>query len=379
VQFTFELGEILASAEEKRDINDLMQRYSSAKRIAFNVLLWGHSVRDATHRLETLGSLALNWRYCEHAARDADAELKSQQELLQVYLSDTYDRLEETRSRLMKAKSPRKRERLQKELLRLEKRKNIIEKHIADGTIPKVVFGTRKLFIERAKGTISNQEWKDARDNQLYSIGQANQGGNANVRIDWGGNRVGINFPERIEPREAKGGRVYHVKNTRRWFDLRVNEKFRKHMDSLRESGRAYSVRVVRRSGRYLVQVSFEIAPLPSLDKTPERICSIDSNPEGFATAVVSRDGNLLAHSFFRDDGLLYASEKKRDSIIGESVTKIVAWAREHGAETFVFEDLEIKGSRSFGRRGNRVVYAFVRRKFVENLVMRCWKEGYRW
>jgi len=134
---------------------------------------------------------------------------------------------------------------------------------------------------------------------------------------------------------------------------------------------------VVRRSGRYLVQVSFEIAPLPSPDKTPERICSIDSNPEGFAAAVVSRDGNLLAHSFFRDDGLLYASEKKRDSIIGESVTKIVAWAREHGAETFVIEDLKIKGSRSFGRRGNRVVYAFVRRKFAENLVMRCWKEGY--
>ncbi len=94
---------------------------------------------------------------------------------------------------------------------------------------------------------------------------------------------------------------------------------------------------------------------------------------------MVSRDGNLLARSFFRDDRLVYASEKKRDSIIGESVAKTVAWAREHGAETFVIEDLKIKGSRSFGRRGNRVVYAFVRRKFAENLVTRCWKEGYRW
>jgi hypothetical protein len=376
VQFTFELGEILAPAEEKRDIDDLMQRYSSAKRIAFNDLLRRRSVKDVTHRLETFGSLALNWRYCEHAARDADAELKSQRELLLVYLSDTYDRMEEVGSRLMKAKSPRKKERLQATLLRLEKRKRVLEKHIADGTIPKVVFGTRKLFNDRAKGKISNQEWKDARDNQLYSIGQANQGGNANVRVDWGGNKVGINFPERTEPREGKG-RVYRVKNARRWFDLRVNERFTRYVGFL--TGRAYSVRVVRRSGRYLVQVSFEIAPLPSPDKTPERICSIDSNPEGFAAAVVSRDGNLLARRFFRDDRLVYASEKKRGSIIGESVTKTVAWAREHGAETFVIEDLKIKGSRSFGRRGNRVIYAFVRRKFAENLVTRCWKEGYRW
>jgi IS605 OrfB family transposase len=45
--------------------------------------------------------------------------------------------------------------------------------------------------------------------------------------------------------------------------------------------------------------------------------------------------------------------------------------------EMFVIEDLKIKGSRSFGRRGNRVIYAFIRKKFVENLVIRCWKEGY--
>jgi len=135
-------------------------------------------------------------------------------------------------------------------------------------------------------------------------------------------------------------------------------------------------VRVVRRSGRYLVQVSFEIAPLPSPDKTPERVCSIDSNPEGFAAAVVSRDGNLLAHRFFRDDRLVYASEGKRGSIIGRLVAEIVAWAREHGAKAFAIEELNIRGSRSFGRRGNRVIYAFVRRKFAENLMTRCWKEG---
>jgi IS605 OrfB family transposase len=374
MQFAFEHGEIVAPAEEKREIDDLMVRYSSAKRIAFNDLLRKHSVSDVTHSLETFDSLALNWRYCEHAARDADAELKSQQELLPAYLSDVYDKAEEVSSKLTRAKSPGKKERLQRALLRLEKRKRILEKHVADGTIPKVIFGTRKLFVDRVKGTITNQEWKDARNGQLYSIGQANQKGNANIRIDWGGKRVGVNFPERIELREAKG-KVYRVKNTRRWFDLRVNERFRKYMDSLLESGQAYSVRVMRRSGKYLVQVSFEIT-LPSSDKVPKMVCAIDSNPGGFAAAIVSRDGNLIAHRFFRDDRLVYASEEKRGSIIGETIAGIVAWAEKHNADAFAIEDLDIRGSRSFGRRTNRVVYAFVRRKFAENLMTKCWKTG---
>jgi hypothetical protein len=57
-----------------------MQRYCSVKRIAFNELSppRKHSVKYATHRLEETDSLVLNWRYCEHAARDADAEVSSQ-------------------------------------------------------------------------------------------------------------------------------------------------------------------------------------------------------------------------------------------------------------------------------------------------------------
>ncbi len=375
MQFTFEYGEILPSAEERQRIDDLMQGYSSAKRIAFNRLLEGKSLKEVVHRLESLDSLHLNWRYCEHASRDALAEIKSQRKLLPLYLSDAYDRIEEIEGKISHLKErnakPAKVSALEQRLSRLTRRRDLLERHVGSGTIPRVIFGSRTLFVKRAKGNISNQEWKDARNNQLYSIGQANQRGNANVRID--GDRIGVNLPEKTAPREAEG-RAYRVKNIRRWFALKVNEKFRKHMGPL--TGGAYSVRVVRRNGRYLVQVSFEIA-LPPTSRIPERVCSIDSNPEGFAAAVVSVEGNMLAHRFFRDDKLIYASEEKRESIVGQLVAEVVAWAREHGAEAFAIEDLNIKGSRSFGRRGNRVVYAFVRRKFSENLMTRCWKEGY--
>lgn len=376
MQFTFEYGEIIGlSSEERRIIDDLMIRYCSAKRIAFNKLLPlnGPSVKEVTHHLEEFdNSLALNWRYCEHAARDAHAEAKSQRELLPLYLSDTYDEIEEIKEKLANSKNSPKS--LERKLRRLTKRREILEEHIAEGTIPKVIFGTRRLFIERAEEKITNKQWKDARNNQVYSIGQANQKGNANIRIKE--DSIGINFPERIEQRVAKGGRVYRVKEVRGWFNLRVNEKFKWYMDGLLKSGRAYSARVVSRSGRYLVQVSFEIS-LPELESIPERACSIDRNPEGFAAAIVSEDGNLIAHRFFRDDRLIYASEEKREAIIGELVNEIIKWAGRYEVKAFVIEDLEIRNHKSFGKKGNRVIYAFVRKKFSENLMIRCWKKGY--
>ena len=241
MQFTFEYGEITGlSSEERRIIDDLMLRYRSAKRIAFNKLHPSNSpsVREVTHHLEEFdNSLALNWRYCEHAARDAYAEVKSQRELLPLHLSDTYDRIEEIERKL--ARSKKRSRSLERKLKNLIERKEMLEGHIADGTTPKVIFGTKKLFVERAKGKITNRQWKDARNNQVYSIGQANQKGNANIRIKE--DSIGINFPERIERRVAKGGRVYRVKDVRGWFNLRVNEKFKRYMDGLLKSGRAYS------------------------------------------------------------------------------------------------------------------------------------------
>jgi hypothetical protein len=211
LQLTFqaELKE-LAGADRRR-LDDLMARYCSARRSAYNLLLppRKHSVKYVTHHLEKADALALNWRYCEHAARDADAEVKSQRELLTLYLTDTRDRIREAERKAAVSTTKKKKERSEKlasELGRLNKRSGILERHVASGTIPKVVFGARRLFIDRVKGRITNQQWKDARDNQVYSVGQANQKGNANMRIEDG--RIGVNFPEKAERKGARALRV---------------------------------------------------------------------------------------------------------------------------------------------------------------------------
>ncbi len=378
MQFTFECELISLHGNDRPALDELMLRYSSAKRVAFNRLLEGRSVKEVIHHLESIRSLSLNWRYCEHAARDALAEIRRQRELLSLYLSDAYNRIQETERKLNRLREKRaygpKLSSLEKRLSSLTQRKELLEEHIAKGTIPKVIFGTRSLFLKRVAGKITREQWRDARNNQVYSIGQANQRGNANIRIHPDGEGIGINFPRRIEPRTSKKG-MTRVKSERRWFRLRVPERFRKYAEELLKSNQAYSVRVLKKNGRSFAHLSFEIHNSTPLNCF-QRVASIDSNPEGFAAAMVKSDGNLIAHKFFRDERLVHASDNKRDAIIGELVSKIVEYARANGAGAIIIEDLHITSHRDFGRRGNRVIYAFVRKKFLTNLLVRCWKEG---
>lgn len=380
MQFTFECELIGLSEPETTAIDDLMQRYCSAKRVAYNRLSEGESIDQVTHTLESLDSLSLNWRYCEHAARDAQSVLKSQRELLPLYLSDIYDRIEDMEKKIMRLREhkakPTRLNAFEMRRSRLNKRKKELEDHLTRGTLPKVIFGSRSLFEERAKGKVTRERWRETRNDQLYSIGQANQKGNANARISAQGDKIGINFPHEIKARATRKG-VIRVKNERRWLGLRVPDSFRKHLSTLIASGSAYSVRVVRRNGRrYFAHISLEIHNVKTTDGLPEKILSIDSNPKGYAATVVTKDGNLVAHHFFRDDRLIYASERKRDCVIGQFVGEMISYGRKNGAGAMVLEDLNITDHRNFGRRVNRVVYAFVRKKFFGNLLTRAWKEG---
>ncbi|KPV64948.1 MAG: hypothetical protein AOA65_0662 [Candidatus Bathyarchaeota archaeon BA1] len=125
----------------------------------------------------------LNWRYCEHAVRDAKAQLQSQRELLPLYFKDIKDRIRCVERKLAKVRSEKKRESLKRQLAKLEKRERFYERHIQDGTIPKVAFGGTRSLEALMKGRLPREGWRELRNNQLYSIGQANQKGNANLRI----------------------------------------------------------------------------------------------------------------------------------------------------------------------------------------------------
>ncbi|MCL4343638.1 MAG: hypothetical protein M1291_01570 [Thaumarchaeota archaeon] len=67
MQFTFRLEITELTWEDKAMIDDLMLRYCSARRFAFNRLLEGNTVNWTVHLLQDT-TLSLNWRYFDHAA-----------------------------------------------------------------------------------------------------------------------------------------------------------------------------------------------------------------------------------------------------------------------------------------------------------------------
>ncbi|WXG43949.1 MAG: IS200/IS605 family accessory protein TnpB-related protein [Promethearchaeati archaeon SRVP18_Atabeyarchaeia-1] len=376
MQFTFEVELAALSSADRSGLDDLMARYCSAKRIAYNRLLEGRTVNEVTHLLLEYSSLRLNWRYAEHSGRDAQAVIESQRKLLPLYLGSVQDRIWRVEKLIEKTKSPGRRAALGKLLAKLKKRAEFYQKHIHDGTVPKAIFGGRSNFTALVREKISNREWREARSNQVYSIGQANQKGNANIRIVKEGRAVAVRFPESIDrARTGEDGRVYRVANSVKEFQLCVPSNFMEYLAPL-EDGGAYPVRFTRRRERCFADVSFEAEQPPEPKGTILRVCSVDQNPGGFATAITSRDGNLVAHRFLREDRLIYASQGKRDSLVGALVSRIMEFAEAWDTHSFVIEDLDLKAHKSFGRRANRVVYAFVRRKFTENLLSRCRKKG---
>jgi len=86
MQFTIpaELREL--DDEDEADIDRLMHTQCSARRFAFNRLTEGMRLQPIIQILQDMFSL--NWRYCEHAARDAEAQIQSQHELLPLYIDD---------------------------------------------------------------------------------------------------------------------------------------------------------------------------------------------------------------------------------------------------------------------------------------------------
>ncbi|HWO95437.1 MAG TPA: hypothetical protein VNM45_03655 [Bacillus sp. (in: firmicutes)] len=74
---------------------------------------------------------------------------------------------------------------LEARLIKLRKKEEELLQHQKNGTIPKVIFGGRKHFMDRLKGKLSKEEWKSLRSNTLYSRGERSKKGNLNMRIVW--------------------------------------------------------------------------------------------------------------------------------------------------------------------------------------------------
>jgi len=343
--------------EPKLDV--ICRVFSSVVRTAYNRLLDGKCSKEIVRLLQTRYGVP-NWRWCQWAIAQARGVIESQREPLPLYVEMYEEKIARVRRRIERVADPLKKAGYEARIKKLERKKVEIKKHIAPGTVPRAVFGSRKLLEELSKGKGSREEWRRRRANQFFSVGQANCKGNANTRIikQDGGYAIEVrNWP----------GRDFEV-------GLRVPEYYQRLLNAALASGVAYSVRVKRGERNYQALISFEVDETPSCGWNEKRVAAIDINPEGLAVTIVAPDGNLFASRWFREPALVHARVEKREWLAANLVKRAFRWAKGYGCNAVIIERLHFGMTQEGNHCANRICSNFLRKKLVELIKLRALK-----
>jgi len=343
-------------------LDAICRTFSSMVRTAYNRLLEGKRKTEIVRLLQARYSVE-NWRWCQWAIVQAQAVIKSQKELLPLYVDMYEEKIAHVRRRIDRVADPLKKAGFKSRIAKLERLKAGVEMHIAAGTFPRAVFGSRKLLEELAKGRGDVEEWRKRRSSQFFSVGQANQRGNANTRITRRENCY------TLEVRNWLGG-DFEV-------GLRVPEYYQRLLDAALETGIAYSVRVKRTERNYQALISFEVDELPTQPWNGKRVAAIDVNPEGLAVTIISPDGNLLASRWFHEPALVHARTEKRSWLAANLVKRAFRWAKGYGCNAVVIERLKFGMAIEGSRCANRVKANFLRKKLLKLIKLRTSKLGW--
>ena len=340
-------------------LDGICRTFSSMVRAAYNRLLEGKRTNEIVRLLQMQYGIE-NWRWCQWAIAQAQAIIKSQKELLPLYVEMYEEKIVRVKRRMARVADPLKKAGFRARIEKLEKHRGEVEKHIAAGTAPRAVFGSRKRFEELAKGKGSREGWRFRRSSQFFSVGQANQKGNANTRIV----RRGDGYT--LEVRNWPGG-DFEV-------GLRVPEYYQRLLATAVVSGVAYSVRVKRIEQNYQALISFEVDEAPSQPSDGRRVAAVDTNPEGLAVTVLTPDGNLFASRWFQESALVHARTEKRSWLAANLVKRAFKWIKGYGCNAVVIEKLRFGMTQEGNHRANRICSNFLRKKLVELIKLRALK-----
>jgi len=269
---------VFLKKEDEWAILDLMRRFSSATRYAYNRLLEGKNREELKRENGPLCQLfGLNTRYADGAIERAQAVLDSAKELGQ---------------------DPRK-----------------------------VVFGGRKTFEQLKRKHLSGKAllalkraWKERRQGLLYSRGDAAKKGNANLRLEPQGDALWLRV------NLGNGGYVHALVQTSH-----------PHLKALLQRAYAslpYNVTLRLEDGKVYAHFTWS-EELPSPVHTRANgILGIDVNadPYHLALVVVSPDGNLRRHLTLSLEEVDRAPNKgAKELALWKVAHHVVAIAEEHG------------------------------------------------
>jgi len=317
---------VFLKKEDKQAVLDLMRRFSSATRFAYNRLLEGQDRKELKREDSPLCTLfGLNTRYADGAIEKAQAALDSARELGQ---------------------DPRK-----------------------------VVFGGRKLFEGLKRRHLSGKdrarlrrEWKEKRRGLLYSRGDATKKGNANLRLE---SRDGALW---LRVNLGNGGHVQALVKTAH-----------PQLNALRERVYAslpYNVSLQLKDGEVYAYFSWSEGLPPPVHTKANGVLGIDANgdPYHLALAVVSPDGNLKRHLTLSLEEVDRAPNKgAKELALWKVAHQVVALAEEHGVAIATERLKRLRKSRrgdGSGRAFRHKQHRFAYRALLEKIHSLARKRG---
>jgi IS605 OrfB family transposase len=268
------------SEQDRKVVLDLMRRFSSAMRFAYQRLLEGVDNGDLRKCLSKLFNI--NARYANDAILLAQSMLSLCKESKQ---------------------NPRK-----------------------------VIFGSRGLFEKLKKRHLVGkrrdklkEKWREVRQGNLYTRGEKGAQGNLNLRFQWIDNEFYLRI--NIGNRQYVYAKV--IRSVKREKDKWIDFMFMLERALQTKVWFSYSVMLKLRNGKVYAFVSFEEKLPPIVIKRDNGIIGIDVNayPYHLALAIVNKDGNLERYESISLNELLNASSDKRQYLEWHVAHKIIELA----------------------------------------------------
>jgi IS605 OrfB family transposase len=317
---------VFPKKEDEQAVLDLMRRFSSATRFAYQRLLEGQDRKELKREDGPLCTLfGLNTRYADGAIEKAQAALDSARELGQ---------------------DPRR-----------------------------VVFGGRKLFEQLKRKHLSGKallalkrEWKERRQGLLYSRGDATKKGNANLRLEPQGDalRLRVNL-----------GNGAHVRALVRTSHPQLKALLQRAFASL-----PYNVALQLKEGKVYAHFTWSEALPPPVHTKANGVLGIDVNgdPYHLALAVVSPNGNLTRYLVLSLAEVDSAPNKgAKELALWKVAHRVVAVAEEQGVAIATERLKRLRKSRrgdGSGRRFRRREHRFAYRSLLEKIHSLARKQG---
>lgn len=361
--------------EHKNIIDNMMLVFSTAIRYSFKKLLEGMKISELEKKVAK--KYNLNIRQAKDAVESARQTIQSQKELVKMNYENYHNKVKVI-EKILNDKTKKKNALLSK-LAKRQRKLEYFKNFIDTNTIPSVVFGTKDMFLRRCKGLISNQEWKDCRNNRFYSRGDKTKNGNPNLRIITNNS---MSFLEISTLEKTKSNRAIKIqvpiylpqklsKKTGKVNGISYRELFLNHLNT----GEAYQVEMIKKNNKYYCHITFELPKTDVVYTGHNGIIGINTNPDGFALTMIDNHGNHKWHTYLKQHELLYAKDNRRGNLCGELVKQVILIAKTYECGIAI-ENLKFKNDKDVNSKFARIKNNFIYSKLLTMLESTCYREG---